>query len=61
MQYFAKLKNLSITEKGTVWVVWDHPEFVRLRELAVSKKAKNREILLYIRARAVFVHAPVEI
>ena len=47
MQYFAKLKNLSITEKGTVWVVWDHPEFVRLRELAVSKKAKNREILLY--------------
>ncbi len=47
MQYFAKWKNLPITEKGTVWVVWDHSEFVRLRELAGSKKAKNREILLY--------------
>jgi len=47
MHYFAKWKNFPITEKGTVWVLWDHPEFVRLRELAGSKKAKNREILLY--------------
>ncbi len=47
LQYFAKWKNLPINEKGTVWVVWDYSEFVRLRELAGTKKAKNREILLY--------------
>ena len=47
MQYFAKWENLPITEKGTIWVVYDHTEFVRLRELAGSKKTKNREILLY--------------
>ena len=44
---FAKWKNLSINEKGVIWVVWDHSEFVRLRELAGSKKARNREIILY--------------
>jgi hypothetical protein len=47
LQYFAKWKNLPITEKGIVWVVWDYSEFVRLRELAGSKKNKNRETLLY--------------
>lgn len=47
MQFFAKWKNLPITDKGIIQIVWDHPEFVRLRELAGSKKAKNREILLY--------------
>lgn len=44
---YAKWKNLPITEKGTVWVVYDHPEFVRLRELAGTKKERKREILLY--------------
>lgn len=47
MQFFAKWKNLPITDKGIMRIVWDHPEFVRLRELAGTKKAKNREILLY--------------
>lgn len=47
MQFFAKWKNLPITDKGIIQIVWDYPEFVRLRDLAGSKKAKNREILLY--------------
>jgi hypothetical protein len=47
LQYFAKWKNLPITEKGIVWVVWDHSEFVRLRELGRTKREKKRESLLY--------------
>jgi len=47
LQYFAKWKNLPITEKGTIWIVWDHSEFVRVRDLANTKKEKKREILLY--------------
>jgi len=47
LQYYGKWKNLPITEKGTVWVVYDHSEFVRIRDLARTKKVKSREILLY--------------
>jgi len=47
MQYFAKWKNLPITDKGVIWVVGDHPDFIRVREVAASKRARNREILLY--------------
>lgn len=47
MQYFAKWKNLPITDKGVVWIVADYPDFIRVRELATSKKARNREVLLY--------------
>ncbi|MBL7075663.1 hypothetical protein ISS37_10555 [candidate division KSB1 bacterium] len=47
LQYYAKWKNLPITEKGIIWVVYDHSEFVRLREIAGTKKGKKREILLY--------------
>ncbi|MBA3061438.1 hypothetical protein KKB17_05520 [bacterium] len=47
LQYYGKWKNLPITEKGTIWVVYDHSEFVRIRELARIKKEKSREILLY--------------
>lgn len=47
LQYFAKWKNLPINEKGVVRVVWDHPEFIRFRENARSKKAEIKEIILY--------------
>jgi len=47
MHYFAKWKNLPITDKGIIWVVGDHPDFIRVRELAVSKRARNKENLLY--------------
>lgn len=47
LHYYAKWKNLPITEAGTVWIVYDHSEFARLRELAGTKKERNREILLY--------------
>jgi len=47
MQYFGKWKNLPITDKGVIHVVWDHTDFIRVREVAGSKKARNREVLLY--------------
>lgn len=47
MQYFAKWINHPVTDKGVVWIVADHPDFIRVKERAASKKAKNREILLY--------------
>ncbi|NVM56312.1 MAG: hypothetical protein HWN66_21625, partial [Candidatus Helarchaeota archaeon] len=47
LRYFAKWKNLPINEKRVLLVVWDHPEFVRLRENTRSKKAEIREIILY--------------
>lgn len=47
MHYFAKWKNLPITDKGVIWVVGDHPDFVRIGEVVGSKKARNRETLLY--------------
>jgi len=47
MQYFAKWKSLPITDKGVIWVVGDHPDFIRVREVATSKRTRNREILLY--------------
>lgn len=49
MQTFAKWKNLPVetSRQGILYVVWDHPDFVRIRELADSKKEKNRAILLY--------------
>jgi len=49
MQTFAKWKNLPIetSRKGVLYVVWDHPDFVRMRQLTNTKKEKNRAILLY--------------
>jgi len=49
MQTFAKWKNLPVetSRKGVLYIVWDHPDFARTRQLAGSKKERNREILLY--------------
>ena len=48
--FFERWRNLPRNEKGVVVVVWDHPEFVRLREQAKakSKKMEGKEIMLYL-------------
>lgn len=47
--FFERWRNLPRNEKGVIHVIWDHPEFVRLREQAKikSKKAEGKEIMLY--------------
>ena len=40
-------KQLPVTEKGVLRIIWDHPDFAHTRELAGSKKARMHEILLY--------------
>lgn len=49
MQVFAKWRNLPVetSQKGVLYVVWDHPEFVRARQLTGSKKERGRGIMLY--------------
>jgi hypothetical protein len=49
MQTFAKWRNLPIetSRKSVLYVVWDHSDFVRTRQLTDTKKEKNRAILLY--------------
>ena len=41
-------KHLPITDKGVVRIIFDHPDFVHVRELAGPKKAKMHEIFLYM-------------
>jgi len=41
-------KQLPLTEKGVLRIIWDHSDFAHARELAGSKKARLHEILLYI-------------
>lgn len=41
-------KHLPVTEKGLLRIIFDHPDFAHVRELAGSKKAQNHEILLYM-------------
>lgn len=50
--FFAKWRNLEINEEGIIHVVWDHPDFERVRVRA-GKKARNQEILVYITERGV--------
>lgn len=45
--FFERCRNLPRNEKGVVQVIWDNPEFVRLREQTKSKKLKSKEIMLY--------------
>jgi hypothetical protein len=40
-------KHLSITEKGVLRIILDHPDLAHVRELVSPKKAKYQEILLY--------------
>lgn len=45
--FFERWRNLPRNEKGIVHIIWDHPEFVRLREQAKSKKTEGKEVMLY--------------
>jgi hypothetical protein len=40
-------RQLPVTEKGVLRIIFDHPDFVHVRELVSSKKAKLHEIFLY--------------
>jgi hypothetical protein len=46
--FFEKWRNLPINDKGTIRVIWDHPDFVHVRERRSSKKAQKIEIFLYL-------------
>jgi hypothetical protein len=41
-------KHLPVTEKGLLRIIYDHPDFVHVRELAGSRKARQHEIFLYM-------------
>ena len=47
--FFERWRNLPRSEKGIMHIIWDHPEFIRLREQgrAKSKKLEGKEIMLY--------------
>lgn len=47
--FFERSCNLPRNEKGVVHIVWDYPEFIKLREQARarSKKLEGKEIMLY--------------
>ena len=40
-------KQLPVTERGVLRIIWDHPDFAHTRELAGSKKSRIHEILVY--------------
>lgn len=41
-------KHLPITDKGVIRIIYDYPDFIHVRELAGSKKARMHEIFLYM-------------
>jgi len=45
--FFERWRNLPRNDKGIVHIIWDHPEFVRLREQSKSKKTEGKEVMLY--------------
>lgn len=46
--YFERWRNLPINQSGEILVIWDHPEFIRVRERAKSEKSEGKEIMLYL-------------
>jgi len=40
-------KQLPVTDKGVLRIIYDYPDFVHVRELAGSRKALKHEIFLY--------------
>lgn len=47
--FFERWRSLPRNEKGLIHILWDHPEFVRIREQArvKSKKLESKEIMFY--------------
>lgn len=48
--FFERWRNLPINQSGEILIIWDNPEFIRLREQAKikSKKLEGKEIMLYL-------------
>lgn len=48
--FFERWRNLPINQSGEILIIWDHPEFIRVREQARSrsKKSEGKEIMLYL-------------
>ncbi len=44
---FERKKHLPLTERAVLYIIFDHPDFMHIRELAGSKKAQKHEIFLY--------------
>jgi len=44
---YERQKQLQLTDKGVLYVNFDHPDLVHVREQARSSKARNHEIVLY--------------
>jgi hypothetical protein len=46
---WERKRYLPLTEKGVLRIVFDHPDFVHIREQArsISKKTLNQEVFLY--------------
>lgn len=41
-------KHLPVTERGLLRIIYDHPDFTHVRELAGSRKAQKHEVSLYM-------------
>jgi len=44
---FERSKQLPLTDKAVLYIIFDHPDFAHTRELAGPKKARTHEIILY--------------
>ena len=44
---FERSKQLPLTDKAVLYIIFDHPDFAHTRELAGSKNARTHEIILY--------------
>ncbi len=44
---FERRKQLPLTDKGILYITFDHPDFTHVREIAYSKKAQKQELFLY--------------
>ena len=44
---FERSKQLPLTDKAVLYIIFDHPDFAHVREAAGSKKARKEEIFLY--------------
>ncbi|TET08435.1 hypothetical protein E3J84_06225 [Candidatus Aerophobetes bacterium] len=44
---FERSKQLPLTDKAVLYIIFDHPDFAHVREVAGSKKAQKKEVFLY--------------
>jgi len=44
---FERSKQLPLTDKAVLYIIFDHPDFAHVREVASSKKAQKQEVFLY--------------